>query len=59
MFNGVYTALITPFKNDGVDYDSFEQIIEHQISGGVDGVWWFSRGSGADLPCSSDIDGSH
>lgn len=38
MFNGVYTALITPFKNDEVDYDAFEKIIEHQISGGVDGV---------------------
>lgn len=38
MFEGVFTALITPFKNGRIDYDSLEKIIEHQIKGGVDGV---------------------
>lgn len=38
MFNGVYTALITPFKNDAVDYESLEKIIEHQIASGVSGL---------------------
>lgn len=38
MFNGVYTALITPFKNGKVDYDALEKILEYQIESGVDGV---------------------
>jgi len=38
MFAGTYTALITPFRNGKVDYDSFRQLIEAQIAGGVDGV---------------------
>jgi 4-hydroxy-tetrahydrodipicolinate synthase len=38
MFSGVYTALITPFKNGEVDYDSLARIIEMQVKGGVDGV---------------------
>jgi len=38
MFEGVYTAMITPFKNDEVDYDSLDKIIESQIKGGVDGI---------------------
>lgn len=33
---GLGTALVTPFKNDNVDYDALERIIEYQISGGVD-----------------------
>jgi 4-hydroxy-tetrahydrodipicolinate synthase len=38
MFEGVYTALITPFRNDGVDWEALEQHIENQVQGGVDGV---------------------
>ncbi len=38
MFEGLYTALITPFNNGTVDYDSLQAIIEKQIAGGVDGV---------------------
>lgn len=38
MFSGVYTALITPFRNDAVDYDALARIIEMQVKGGIDGV---------------------
>jgi 4-hydroxy-tetrahydrodipicolinate synthase len=38
MFEGVYTALVTPFKNGQIDFDSIDRIIEMQIGGGVDGI---------------------
>ncbi len=38
MFEGVNTALITPFKDNKVDYASLERIVEMQIEGGIDGI---------------------
>ncbi len=38
MFEGVYTALITPFKDNKVDYQALEALVEMQIEGGVDGI---------------------
>jgi 4-hydroxy-tetrahydrodipicolinate synthase len=38
MFEGVYTALVTPFKNGKIDYEALEKIIEMQIQGGIDGL---------------------
>ncbi len=38
MVTGVYTALITPFKNGKIDYDAVAKIIEMQIASGVDGL---------------------
>ena len=38
MFKGTHTALITPFRNDTVDTDAFEALIERQIAGGVNGI---------------------
>jgi len=36
---GVFTALITPMKDNGeVDYDEFRRLIEFQISEGIDGL---------------------
>jgi 4-hydroxy-tetrahydrodipicolinate synthase len=37
-FKGVYTALITPFKNGAVDYDALTALVEKQIAGKVAGV---------------------
>jgi 4-hydroxy-tetrahydrodipicolinate synthase len=38
MFRGTYTALVTPFKNDELDYEAFAQLIETQIAGGITGI---------------------
>jgi len=38
MFQGVYTAVITPFRKGKIDYDSYFKILENQISSGVAGV---------------------
>jgi 4-hydroxy-tetrahydrodipicolinate synthase len=38
MFTGVYTAMVTPFKDGVIDYTSLEGIIEMQIAGGLDGI---------------------
>jgi 4-hydroxy-tetrahydrodipicolinate synthase len=38
-FRGVYTALVTPFREDGsVDYQKLEELVEFQIANGVDGI---------------------
>ena len=35
---GVFTALVTPFRNGNVDEKALKKLIDFQISGGVDGV---------------------
>jgi 4-hydroxy-tetrahydrodipicolinate synthase len=38
MFTGVYTALVTPFRNGLVDEDAMRALVEDQIANGVDGL---------------------
>ena len=38
LFRGLFTALITPFKNNEIDFIAFGKIIEDQITAGVDGI---------------------
>jgi 4-hydroxy-tetrahydrodipicolinate synthase len=38
MYSGAYTALITPFKNDEVDFDALEGLVEFQIQQGIHGL---------------------
>ena len=38
MFTGTYTAIVTPFKNGGLDELALERLIRAQIRGGVDGI---------------------
>ena len=38
LFSGVATAIITPFKNDRIDYCAFERLIERQILSGIDAI---------------------
>ena len=43
MFEGTYTALVTPFRNGEVDYPALAKLVERQVKAGVDGV----------VPCGS------
>jgi len=43
MFRGVFTALVTPFRNGSVDEAALKKHVEEQIAAGVDGV----------VPCGS------
>ncbi len=38
MFQGTFTALITPFRNGEIDTDAFSALIERQVAAGVDGI---------------------
>ena len=38
MFTGVYTALITPFRNGQLDEATFRRLVERQVKAGVDGI---------------------
>ena len=38
MFEGTYTALVTPFRNGKVDDKAFAALIERQIAAGIEGV---------------------
>jgi len=38
MFRGTFTALVTPFRNGGIDVSAFEQLIETQITAGITGI---------------------
>ena len=35
---GVFTALVTPFRNDAIDEDALRALVERQIAAGVDGL---------------------
>ena len=38
MFRGTFTALVTPFRNGGIDVSAFEQLSEAQIAAGITGI---------------------
>ena len=37
-FQGVYTAIVTPFKDGRVDRAALTRVVEHQLEGRVDGI---------------------
>ncbi len=43
MFEGVFTALVTPFRGDAVDEPALRALVERQVAAGVDGI----------VPCGS------
>ena len=38
MLRGAFTALVTPFKNGGIDEEAYREFIEWQITEGINGV---------------------
>ena len=38
MESGCYTAIATPYKDDAVDYDGLEKLVEFQIQNGITGI---------------------
>ncbi|HEX5490358.1 MAG TPA: 4-hydroxy-tetrahydrodipicolinate synthase [Candidatus Udaeobacter sp.] len=38
MFRGTFTALVTPFRDGGIDVSAFEQLIDSQIAAGITGI---------------------
>ena len=43
MFSGSFTAVVTPLKNNKVDFDAYKKIIDMQIEAGITGI----------VPCGS------
>src|SRR5213595_2827766 len=38
MFRGTFTALVTPYRDRGIDVAAFEQLIETQVAAGITGI---------------------
>src|SRR6266480_1763387 len=38
MFRGTFTALVTPFRDGGIDTSAFEKLIEAQVAAGITGI---------------------
>ncbi len=38
MFKGAIVAIVTPFKNDGVDEEKLRELVEFQIENGINGI---------------------
>lgn len=38
MFRGTFTAIVTPFRDKGIDFAGLEKLVEAQIAAGIDGI---------------------
>ena len=50
--NGLGTALVTPFRDGAVDYESYRALVRRQVEAGVD--FLVPLGSTAETPCLED-----
>ena len=54
LFTGVCTAMVTPFSNDKVDYRTFTQLIDRQITSGVNAI--VIAGTTGESPTLTDLE---
>jgi len=52
MISGLWVPLVTPFKDSAVDYGSYERLVAHFVSMGVDGL--FPLGTTGEAPALDD-----
>src|SRR5438876_5574532 len=38
MFTGIYTAIVTPFRDGEIDENALERLVKMQVKAGVDGI---------------------
>ncbi|MCI7515101.1 MAG: dihydrodipicolinate synthase family protein, partial [Bacteroidales bacterium] len=50
--SGCGTALLTPFKNEKVDYDTFASLVDRQVDSGIDVL--VPLGTTGETPCLED-----
>jgi 4-hydroxy-tetrahydrodipicolinate synthase len=55
-FSGIFTALITPFKNGDIDFVSLKRLVRAQIDGGING--FVINGTTAESPCLTEMEKS-
>lgn len=51
---GCGTALVTPFRNGGVDYDAFAALVDRQVAAGTD--FLVPLGTTGETPCLTDAE---
>ena len=52
--NGVWLPIITPFKDDKIDFKSYKKLVDHYISKGVDGI--IPLGTTGECPVLNDYE---
>ena len=46
-YRGLYTAIVTPFKDNKIDKEALKALVEAQIAGGVDGIHLYTMNNPA------------
>ena len=54
MIEGIWLPIVTPFKNNEIDYKSYKKMIHHYINEGVSGI--IPLGTTGESPSISDYE---